>query len=153
MTGEPRRVRVAVEALADRPERTFSYLLPSALGEARPGALVLVPYGRRLALGYVMPGDDEEAAGELRDVEAIVSEPMLTPDLLELAEAIAAYYRAPIGTTLAAMLPPGLESRLVRRWATVSGKSRSVLQGNAEHFSRTLTGPTGAHYAKPGGSQ
>ncbi len=41
---------------------------------------------------------------------------MLTPDLLALAEEIAAYYRAPIGTTLAAMLPPGLESRLVRRW-------------------------------------
>ena len=41
---------------------------------------------------------------------------MLTPDLLALAEEIAAYYRAPIGTTLAAMLPPGLESRLARRW-------------------------------------
>jgi len=119
MTGEPRRVRVAVEALADRPERTFTYLLPPALGEARPGALVLVPYGRRLALGYVMPGADDDASGELREIEAIVSEPMLTPDLLELAEAIAAYYRAPIGTTLAAMLPPGLESRLVRRWSVV----------------------------------
>jgi len=119
MTVEPRRVRVAVEALADRPERTFTYLLPLALGEAPPGALVLVPYGRRLALGYVMPGEDDDAAGELRDVEAVVSEPMLTPDLLELAEAISAYYRAPIGTTLAAMLPPGLESRLVRRWAVV----------------------------------
>jgi primosomal protein N' (replication factor Y) (superfamily II helicase) len=112
-------VRVAVEALADRPERTFTYLLPAALGEARPGALVLVPYGRRLALGYVLPGEDDDAGGELRDVEAIVSEPMLTPDLLELAEAISAYYRAPIGTTLAAMLPPGLESRLVRRWEVV----------------------------------
>ena len=119
MSGEPRRVRVAVEALADRPERTFSYLLPGRLGDARPGALVLVPYGRRLALGYVMAGEDEDATDELREVEAIVSEPMLTPDLLELAEAIAVYYRAPIGTTLAAMLPPGLESRLVRRWQVV----------------------------------
>ena len=116
MSGEPRRVRVAVEALADRPERTFTYLLPPDLDDARPGALVLVPYGRRLALGYVMGDDDLGGAGELREVEAVVSEPMLTPDLLELAEAIAAYYRAPIGTTLAAMLPPGLESRLVRRW-------------------------------------
>lgn len=112
-------MRVAVEALADRPERTFSYLLPAHLGEARPGALVLVPYGRRLALGYVMAGDDPDATGDLRDVEAAVSEPLLTPDLLQLAEAIAAYYRAPIGTTLAAMLPPGLESRLVRRWQVV----------------------------------
>jgi len=117
MSAEPRRVRVAVEALADRPERTFTYRLPDEVGEAAPGALVLVPYGRRLALGYVLPGDEDASAAELRDVEAIVSEPMLTLELLELAEAIAAYYRAPIGTTLAAMLPPGLESRLVRRWA------------------------------------
>ena len=40
-----------------------------------------------------------------------MSAPMLTPDLLALADEIAVYYRAPIGTTLAAMLPPGLESR------------------------------------------
>jgi len=120
MTGQSRRVRVAVEALADRPERTFSYLLPSALGDAPPGALVLVPYGRRLALGYVMPVEDDDAADELRQVEAVVSEPMLTADLLELAKGISTYYRAPIGTTLAAMLPPGLESRLARRWAVVT---------------------------------
>jgi len=119
LTGDSRRVRVAVEALADRPERTFTYLLPPTLGDARPGALVLVPYGRRLALGYVMPGADDGGGGELRDIEAVVSEPMLTPDLLELAEAISAYYRAPIGTTMAAMLPPGLESRLVRRWKLI----------------------------------
>jgi primosomal protein N' (replication factor Y) len=119
------RVRVAVEALADRPERTFSYVLPAELGPAEPGSLLLVPYGRRLALGYLLPPEgpppasDEPAAeadGALKSVEAVVSSPMLTPDLLALAEEIAAYYRAPVGTTLAAMLPPGLESRLLRRW-------------------------------------
>jgi primosomal protein N' (replication factor Y) len=41
---------------------------------------------------------------------------MLTPDLLALAEEISIYYCAPLGTTIAAMLPPGLESRLERRW-------------------------------------
>jgi primosomal protein N' (replication factor Y) len=111
-----RAVRVAVEALADRPERTFSYLLPDALGPAEPGSLVLVPYGQRIALGYVLPGPAEADVEAMREVEAIVSAPMLTPDLLALAEEIAAYYRAPIGVTLAAMLPPGLESRLTRRW-------------------------------------
>ena len=108
-------MRVAVEAVADRPERTFSYLLPAELGDSAPGSLLLVPYGRRLALGYLLPGD-AEVSGALKAVEAIVSAPMLTPDLLALAEEIAAYYRAPLGTTLAAMLPPGLESRLVRSW-------------------------------------
>jgi primosomal protein N' (replication factor Y) len=123
----PRTVRVAVEALADRPERTFDYLLPPELGDPAPGSLLLVPYGRRTALGYLLPAGTDggdpggRPATELKPVEAIVSAPMLTPDLLALAEEIASYYRAPIGTTLAAMLPPGLESRLVRRWEVVDG--------------------------------
>lgn len=120
MAGSDRVVRVAVDALADRPERTFSYRLPDALGAPAPGSLLLVPYGRRLALGYLMPaaGEAQEGpvSGELREVEAVVSEPMLADDLLAVAELIATYYRAPIGTTIAAMLPPGLESRLDRRW-------------------------------------
>jgi primosomal protein N' (replication factor Y) len=110
-------VRVAVEALADRPERAFSYLLPGELGSPKPGSLLLVPYGRRLALGYLLPGTPEpEPEIELRSVEAVVSAPMLTPDLLALAEEISIYYCAPLGATIAAMLPPGLESRLERRW-------------------------------------
>jgi primosomal protein N' (replication factor Y) (superfamily II helicase) len=116
MTADPRRVRVAVEAVADRPERTFTYVVPVGLPEPDPGSLVLVPYGRRLALGYVMPGRAEEAGSELKAIEAVVSGPMLPADLLALAHEIAVYYRAPIGTTVAAMLPPGLESRLLRRW-------------------------------------
>jgi primosomal protein N' (replication factor Y) len=115
-----RAARVAVDAIADRPERTFTYLLPVELGAAEPGSLVLVPYGRRDALGYLLEVTDAPDAVEelngLRAVEAVVSGPMLTPDLLALAGQVAVYYRAPIGTTLAAMLPPGLESRLERRW-------------------------------------
>ncbi|MBA2265597.1 MAG: primosomal protein N' [Chloroflexi bacterium] len=116
MTPARRAVRVAVDALADRPERTFSYLVPTGLEIPAPGSLVLVPYGRRLALGYVLTSEADALDGDLRPIEAVVSRPMLTMDLLTVAEGIAAYYRAPIGTTLAAMLPPGLESRLSRRW-------------------------------------
>jgi primosomal protein N' (replication factor Y) len=119
-----RVVRVAVDALADRPERTFSYLLPPGLDEPAPGSLLLVPYGRRLALGYLMPDLEQgpiPTGAELRDVEAVVSGPMLTDDLLALAVDIAVYYRAPVGTTLAAMLPPGLESRVERRWTLEAG--------------------------------
>ncbi len=121
MSTVARPVRVAVEAIADRPERTFTYDLPAALGDPGPGSLLLVPYGRRLALGYLMPGAPEAATATVKEVEAVVSEPMLTPDLLALAHEIAVYYRAPIGTTVAAMLPPGLESRLVRRWHVEDG--------------------------------
>jgi primosomal protein N' len=86
-----RTVRVAVEALADRPERTFSYVLPAHLAEAVPGSLLLVPYGRRLALGYLLGGEADDRTVALKEVEAVVSGPMLTPDLLVLAEEIAAY--------------------------------------------------------------
>ncbi|MGZ8563523.1 MAG: primosomal protein N' family DNA-binding protein, partial [Candidatus Limnocylindria bacterium] len=117
-------VRVAVEALADRPERAFSYHLSADLGDPPPGSLLLVPYGRRLALGYLLTGAAEAETGiELRSVEAVVSGPMLTPDLLALAEEIATYYRAPLGTTIAAMLPPGRESRLDRRWTAADSAS------------------------------
>ena len=122
MDADPRAVRVAVDAIADRPERTFTYLLPDSPGGPAPGSLLLVPYGHRLALGYLLDGEPDPPTDgqELRAVEAVVSEPMLTPDLLALAERIAAYYRAPVGTTLAAMLPPGIESRLERRWVVAS---------------------------------
>jgi primosomal protein N' (replication factor Y) len=113
-----RFVRVAVDAQVDRPERTFTYRWPMDLpdefaGEA--GSLVLVPYGGRLALGYLL-GDAPEPLPDALPLESVVSRPLLTPDLIDLAEAIAIRYRAPMGTTLAAMLPPGMESRLERRW-------------------------------------
>lgn len=129
-----RVARVAVDAVADRPERTFSYRLPLGQDEPTAGSLVLVPYGRRDALGYLIEVADEGIApGELKSIEAVVSEPMLTADLLALAGEIARYYRAPVGATIAAMLPPGLESRLRRRWRIAdAGELPAGLTATAE---------------------
>ncbi|MEO8639041.1 MAG: primosomal protein N' [Chloroflexota bacterium] len=148
-----RTVRVAVEALADRPERAFSYLLPPELGTPAPGSLLLVPYGRRLALGYLLPGTPEPEPGiELRSVEAVISAPMLTSDLLALADEIAAYYRAPLGGAIAAMLPPGLESRLERRWTSPENSLlpdtlRAVLSGSDEISDATLKRSLGPRWS------
>ena len=149
-------VRVAVEALADRPERAFSYLLPTALGTPDPGSLVLVPYGNRLALGYLLAGEpDPEPGISLRSVEAVVSGPMLTADLLTLAEEIAAYYRAPLGSTIAAMLPPGLESRLERRWtapdaAALPDPLRAAFDGTHEISDSALRRALGTRWKTAG---
>jgi len=70
-------VRVAVDAQADRPERTFTYRLgPGTTPE--PGSLVLVPYGGRLALGYMLAGQPDPVDAPLA-VESVVSDPLLTP--------------------------------------------------------------------------
>ena len=146
-------VRVAVEALADRPERAFSYRLPPELGDPAPGSLLLVPYGRRLALGYLLPGtSDADPAIELRAVEAVISAPMLTPDLLALAEEISVYYCAPLGATIAAMLPPGLESRLERRWSSPDPSSvpdalRAALSGSDQLTDATLKRTLGPRWS------
>ena len=148
-----RTVRVAVEALADRPERAFSYRLPAELGDPAPGSLLLVPYGRRLALGYLLPGAaDQEPEIELRSVEAVISAPMLTPDLLALAEEISVYYCAPLGATIAAMLPPGLESRLERRWSSPDASSlpdalRSALSSSDQLTDATLKRTLGPRWS------
>ena len=63
---------------------------------------------------------------------------MLTGELLTLAEEIAAY-RAPVGTTIAAMLPPGLESRLDRRWQI--GSDADLPDGLTRWPSRTASSP------------
>jgi primosomal protein N' (replication factor Y) len=133
---------VAVEAVADRPERTFSYRLAEELGAANPGSLLLVPYGRRLALGYLLPGS-ADAGAELKPVEAVISEPMLTRDLLALAEELSVYYRAPLGTTLAAMLPPGLESRLERRWQVLDDDALPGVTGPIDDGALRRMAPRG----------
>ena len=107
--------------MAAEPERTFHYRIPADLADPAPGSLLLLPYGSRLALGYRLPDDGGHeppapADHELRDVEGVVSSPVLTAELLALAERLARYYRAPLGITLSAMLPAGLEARLTRRW-------------------------------------
>ena len=66
---------------------------------------------------------EPDPVDEAVTVETVVSDPLLTPTCLALAEAVAVRYRAPIGLTLAAMLPPGLESRLQRRWEVLDGEA------------------------------
>ena len=139
------------------PSGPSRYLLPAARSRRRAGSLAAGAVRTRLALGYLLPGEAGAAGGELKTVEAVVSAPMLTADLLALAEEIAVYYRAPIGTTLAAMLPPGLESRLQRRWVVIdarraaAGASRRRRRGRPDRR-RRAPAPRAAARARRRGS-
>ncbi len=108
--------RIMEVALDTGVDTLFSYLLPDDLGPVRPGQRVQVPLGRgnRPAQGFCVGltprQEDETESDELGFKLKVVSkildeEPLVTPDLLDLARWISDYYVCPLGQVLAAMIP------------------------------------------------
>jgi len=89
----------------------LTYAVPAHLApRARPGVRVRVRVGRQRQVGVLV--DFAEAAPEgvtIRPLEEVLDrEPVFPGDLLELAEFIARYYRAPPGEVFRGMLPGDL---------------------------------------------
>ncbi len=99
--------------------QTFTYRLPESIAaSAKPGARVLVPFGRQLLTGYIVDlhetleemGQAEESF-EIKEVEELFDTvPLVTPELLDLTKWIADYYYAPWGETIKSCLPAGINS-------------------------------------------
>lgn len=107
---QPGRTWVEV-ALLGGVARTLVYALPEPLAEEPlRGLRVRVPLGRSTALGVIWREVDASRlpAVEIRPVTRLVDLVCRLPEsLLQLAEFAAAYYLAPLGSVLAALLPPG----------------------------------------------
>ncbi|MBT9330342.1 primosomal protein N' [Acidipila sp. 4G-K13] len=102
-------------------DRAFTYALPPALQAQAPpvGGRVLVPFRNEKLMGIVVrvhdeppqrtgsPGDAKDAAPvEVKTVLSVLDEePVLSEQLMELAQWTAQYYIAPVGEVLRAMLP------------------------------------------------
>lgn len=107
--------QVAIAAPIDAP---LTYAVPPELdAAARPGCRVLAPLGGRRVTGYVVARAREAPPGvAVRPIEEVLdAEPILGAEMLGLAAWTAAYYFAPLGEVLRAMLPAGInvESRSV----------------------------------------
>ncbi len=101
----------------------LTYSVPAELQDSvRPGQLVAIPYGDRLAQGIIwriangledeVHDVEDESEYELRPISAMLDvEPVLLPHQRALAEWIAEYYVAPLAQTAFMMLPPGLTQR------------------------------------------
>ncbi|MBA2314122.1 MAG: hypothetical protein H0V87_01945, partial [Chloroflexi bacterium] len=89
-----RMVEVAVDAVGRGGARTWTYAVPAALEPVEPGEAVLVPYGRRQALGVVLGGGAPAAGVVARPLADRVRAdgPLLPPLALELARWIAGHY-------------------------------------------------------------
>lgn len=118
-----RLVSVAVDAPGGPGPRTWTYAALPPLDEVEPGEAVLVPFGRRQAIGIVLgeapraaiaAGDAAVEGPAIRALAARVRTdgPLLPPLALALAQELAARYLAPVAAIVRAMLPPGLLERL-----------------------------------------
>src|SRR5712692_9981414 len=90
--------------------QTFTYRVPESLAErAQPGVQVQVPFRGRPRRGFLVELARDSALERVEDLGAVLTPPLLSPHLLELARWISEYYLAPLGEVLAATLPGGLE--------------------------------------------
>ena len=139
MSAAPRLVQVVPLSPVEGP---FTYAVPPALdADAVPGARVVVPFGRRVLTGVVVPGEPDPAAAAKAKplLDVLDARPALTPELLGLTRWVADYYQCSWGEAVKAALPSGteVESRRVatalvapEAWPDADG--RAVLQALAD---------------------
>ncbi|MFI5427803.1 hypothetical protein [Aeromicrobium sp. UC242_57] len=101
--------RVLVDSGLPHLDRPFDYRVPVELDEAAvPGCRVKVRFAGRLVDGFLVERvEASEHPGTLAFVAKIVSsEPVLTPEVLALAEAVADRYAGVTGDVLRLAIPP-----------------------------------------------
>jgi len=92
--------------------RNFTYNLPPAFaGSARIGMRVTISFGKKTATGYVVGFPQTAPREELKDVEDLLDEePLFGKDDLQFYQWLADYYYCPLGQTIAAALPQGVNT-------------------------------------------
>lgn len=101
--------RVLVESSLPHLDRPFDYGVPASLaGEAQPGVRVKVKFNGQDMSGFIMERVAESDAGHtLLPLAKVVSPvPVLTPDIRDLATAVAARYAGTVSDVLRVAVPP-----------------------------------------------
>lgn len=105
-------VEVAVNLAG--PRGTFHYHLPENLSasQLQPGHLITVPFANRRAQAIIISLDETSPVADTKPIEGLLeSEPVLTPDQIDLGRWLATRYHASLADCLRIMLPPGLSQR------------------------------------------
>jgi primosomal protein N' (replication factor Y) (superfamily II helicase) len=100
--------RVAVDVPLAHLDRPFDYSVPDALdAEAQPGTRVRVRFSGRLVDGFIIDRVAESDHARLAPIQRVISPvPALTPEVLELARAVADRYAGTLPDVLRAAIPP-----------------------------------------------
>jgi primosomal protein N' (replication factor Y) len=101
--------RVAVDISLAHLDRPFDYLVPASMNEmAVPGCRVRVRFAGQLVDGYLLDRiQASEHPGRLARLERVISpEPVLTPEIFDLARAVADRYAGTLADVLRLAIPP-----------------------------------------------
>ena len=101
--------RVAVDISLAHLDRPFDYLVPASMDEAAvPGCRVRVRFAGQLVDGYLLDRiQTSEHQGRLARLERVISpEPVLTPEIFDLARAVADRYAGTLADVLRLAIPP-----------------------------------------------
>ena len=102
---------IAEVVIDRRIDLVLDYVVPDFLsGKLQIGHRVRVPLGKRHCQGYVTALKDySNCEQELKPITALCDEePLLAPQLVELARWVAEYYIAPLVTVIFCMIPPSI---------------------------------------------
>ena len=120
-----------VEVAIDRPSHlnSYTYRLPPALGDVRPGDILAVPFGSQvvaaIATSLLQELPHELNAAKVKPVEDVMATGLIPPHLQRLLEQVSDYYIAPLAQVVRTVLPPGILARAQRR---------ICLQGDLQQF-------------------
>lgn len=106
-------VRVVVDIPTRQIAEPFDYAL-EALEGVEVGSCVLVDFGNRPVVGYVVETDVESTYEKLKPVRALLGGPFFDKAAVETADWIARWYGAPISEALKLFTPPGGTPRAVK---------------------------------------
>ncbi len=137
--------RVAVDISLAHLDRPFDYLVPARLDtEAVPGCRVRVRFAGQLVDGYLLErAETSEHQGRLARLERVISpEPVLTPEIFDLARAVADRYAGTLADVLRLAIPP--RHATAEREAPQAGTPRDPAYGNPALAGPALAGPAPA---------
>jgi primosomal protein N' (replication factor Y) (superfamily II helicase) len=116
--------QVIVNMHRDELDKTFTYRVPAGM-QVAVGSRVIVPFARQRLEGYCVGLSAEPFGGEVKDIEEVLdSDPLLSEELLMLAEWGAARYLCRRLDFLQAMLPAGKRFK-AEKWVEYCGATQA----------------------------
>jgi primosomal protein N' (replication factor Y) len=106
--------RVIVDVPARALSEPFDYDVPDAMTGAVVGAPVLVPFGPRPVVGYVVGLSDVSDVAGRKPLAEVLGEPLFTDTAFPIADWIAQRYVSPLAEAMRLFLPPGGSPKVVR---------------------------------------